>query len=133
MGFLFKVRHDKDLEQADCLVVVILTHGEEGNMLMAQDVLYPAYNLLENFTPTSLSSMAGKPKLFIVQACRGQKLDRGVHLTTKREPNNNVIDFVDSAQLTKTFSYPEFADSLIMTSSHYGMTFSNIGVTSTNM
>ncbi|XP_039441776.1 caspase-1-like [Culex pipiens pallens] len=107
------------LEEADCLVVVILTHGEEGDYLMAQDDRYHLYEFIENFTPTALNSMAGKPKLFIVQACRGKKLDRGVNLRAKLiQADSMPKDVVDSQ--SGVFSYPEFADLMIVMSSHHG-------------
>ncbi|XP_058811447.1 caspase-7-like isoform X2 [Topomyia yanbarensis] len=110
---------DQDLEQADCLIVVILTHGEDGDFVMARDNKYHLYEFIENFTPTALKSMAGKPKLFIVQACRGTKHDRGVQMRVKTlQVDSSGKDMVDS--LAKTFTYPEFADLLVVMSSHHG-------------
>ncbi|XP_055617145.1 caspase-1-like [Toxorhynchites rutilus septentrionalis] len=113
-----KLEFDEDLQDSDCLIVVILTHGEDGDYLMARDNKYHLYRFIENFTPTALKSMAGKPKLFIVQACRGNKIDRGVTLRAKSIQVSNSMDHVDSQ--TEIFVYPEFADLLIMMSSHHG-------------
>lgn len=113
-----KLEYDEDLKQADCLMVFILTHGEEGDKLMAQDDSYNLYKFLENFTPTSLNSMAGKPKLFFIQACRGSKLDRGVQLKAQLIQADCIKDFTDSQ--SETYTYPEFADLLIVMSSHHG-------------
>lgn len=87
---------------------------------MARDGKYHLYEFIENFTPTALNAMAGKPKLFIVQACRGKKLDRGVILRAE-EPQATALatDHVDSS--ARIFVYPEFADFLIVMSSHHGM------------
>ncbi|XP_065085886.1 caspase-1-like [Ochlerotatus camptorhynchus] len=113
-----KLENDADLEKSDCLVVVILTHGEENDMLMAKDGQYSLYKFIENFTPTTLNSMAGKPKLFIVQACRGKKLDHGVQLRASQIQTDSAKDQVDSQ--TKIFTYPEFADLVVVMSSHHG-------------
>lgn len=114
-----RLQVDKDLEEADCLVVIILTHGEDGDYLMAQDDRYHLYEFIENFTPSALNAMAGKPKLFIVQACRGKKLDRGVNLRAKLLQTDSLPkDTVDSQ--SAVFTYPEFADLMIVMSSHHG-------------
>ncbi|KXJ69202.1 caspase-1-like [Aedes albopictus] len=113
-----KLEYDEDLKQADCLMVFILTHGEEGDRLMAQDDSYNLHKFLENFTPTSLNSMAGKPKLFFIQACRGRKLDRGVLLRTTLIQADCGRDMVDSH--SEVYIHPEFADLLVVMSSHHG-------------
>ncbi|XP_065085940.1 caspase-7-like [Ochlerotatus camptorhynchus] len=89
-----KLENDVDLEKSDCLVVVILTRGEENNMLMARDDQYSLYKFIENFAPTTLKSMAGKPKLFIIQAGCGKKAE--------------------------IITYPEFPDLVVIMSSSYG-------------
>ncbi|XP_021694895.1 caspase-7 [Aedes aegypti] len=113
-----KLELDEELHQADCLMVFILTHGEANDKLMAQNDSYNLYEFLEHFTPTALKSMAGKPKLFIVQACRGRKLDRGVQLRAKLIQADCAKDVVDSQSVV--YTYPEFADLLLVMSSHHG-------------
>lgn len=111
------MENDDVLEKSDCLVVVILTHGEPNDLLMARDSEYHLYNFLGNFKPTILNSMAGKPKLFIVQACRGTEPDAGVRLRANLIQSDSGKDQVDSQ--TDIFTYPEFADFLIVMSSHH--------------
>lgn len=118
MMVYFLVELDEELHQADCLMVFILTHGEANDKLMAQNDSYNLYEFLEHFTPTALKSMAGKPKLFIVQACRGRKLDRGVQLRAKLIQADCAKDVVDSQSVV--YTYPEFADLLLVMSSHHG-------------
>ncbi|XP_055587285.1 caspase-1-like [Uranotaenia lowii] len=107
---------DPTLVDCDCLITVILTHGEQDDRLMARDTSYHLYQFIENFTPTALPSMAGKPKLFIVQACRGRSLDNGISLS----PLRLVMDSVDTIGDMEIFTYPECADFLIVMSSHHG-------------
>ncbi|XP_058443416.1 caspase-6-like [Malaya genurostris] len=113
-----KLEADQDLEHSDCLMVVILTHGEEGDFLMASDHRYHLYEFIEHFTPTKLKSMAGKPKIFIVQACRGSKNDRGVLLRARGLQNKYAKDNADSTSSTYTFQ--KSADMLVIMSSHHG-------------
>lgn len=51
----------------DCLMIVVLTHGEEGGFLHAFDGTYNANVLWNPFTPDKCPSLAGKPKLFFIQ------------------------------------------------------------------
>ncbi|XP_065094538.1 caspase-1-like [Ochlerotatus camptorhynchus] len=104
-GIAVNLENNADLKTSDCLVVVILTHGEENDMLMAKDKAYNLYEFIEKFTPTTLKSMAGKPKLFIIQACRGVPM------------GYSGRDQVDSK--VEIFTYPEFADLVVVRSSQH--------------
>ncbi|XP_052564286.1 caspase-1-like [Culex pipiens pallens] len=114
-----KLDDDKELYDADCLMVVILTHGRQGDALMASDQLYHLYDLIDQFTPLALPSMAGKPKIFIVQACRGDREDSGVNLYVVNNHGLSCTQEDNLGSQTHTFTYPEYADLLIMMSSHY--------------
>lgn len=61
---------------AQCLIVAILSHGEEGGLLHgSDDVLIDIKELADLFTGHKCSSLVGKPKLFFIQACRGKMFD----------------------------------------------------------
>jgi len=57
----------EDHSDADCLLVTVLTHGERSQFLHAQDSLYSVDNLWLPFTADKCMSLAGKPKIFIIQ------------------------------------------------------------------
>uniref|UniRef100_A0A8D8D4C5 Caspase n=1 Tax=Culex pipiens TaxID=7175 RepID=A0A8D8D4C5_CULPI len=100
-------------------MVVILTHGNQDDTLMAKDQSYKLYELIDQFSPTHLPSMAGKPKIFMVQACRGGRDDLGVNLyVVKNDSSCTQEDSLCSE--TRVFTYPRYADLLIMMASHYG-------------
>ncbi|XP_072943933.1 caspase-1-like [Epargyreus clarus] len=79
---------DMDHSENDCLVIAVLTHGEMG-MLYAKDTHYKPDNLWYYFTADKCPSLAGKPKLFFIQACQGDKLDGGVTLTNRTETDGS--------------------------------------------
>ena len=60
-----------DHTDADCFACVILSHGENG-VVYGVDKEIEMDELIKPFKTNS--SLAGKPKLFIIQACRGTKL-----------------------------------------------------------
>ena len=58
---------EEDHSDADCLLVTVLTHGETSKFLYAQDSLYNVEDLWLPFTGDKCRSLAGKPKIFIIQ------------------------------------------------------------------
>jgi caspase-like apoptosis-related cysteine protease len=58
---------EEDHSDADCLLVTVLTHGETSKFLHAQDTLYNVEELWLPFTADKCLSLAGKPKIFIIQ------------------------------------------------------------------
>lgn len=73
----------KDHSECDCFVLVILSHGEEG-IVYGTDQTVEIKDLTRYFKGDTCSSLIGKPKIFIIQACRGYQTDPGVSV--------NVID-----------------------------------------
>lgn len=63
----------------DCIAIVILSHGEHG-YIYAKDVQYKLDNIWHYFTSHICPTLAGKPKLFFIQACQGDRLDSGIML-----------------------------------------------------
>lgn len=60
----------------DCFICAILTHGKE-NVLFGYDGKISLETLIEPFKRNNNPSLARKPKLFFIQACRGTKFDDG--------------------------------------------------------
>jgi len=89
-----------DHSDEDCILVFVLSHGEQG-ILYASDQLYKPDKLWTHFTADKCPSLAGKPKMFFVQACQGDQLDHGVRMVTTEHDG------------TSTFKVPNHADFLI--------------------
>lgn len=70
----------QDHADCDCFVLVLLSHGEQG-IIYSRDSAYKPDTLWSKFTPDLCPTLAGKPKLFFIQACQGDRLDGGVRLT----------------------------------------------------
>lgn len=92
-----------DHSQHDCLIVAILSHGDLG-MLYAHDTSYKNDSIWSYFTADKCPTLAGKPKLFFIQACQGDKLDSGTTLKERTETDG---------QPTSTFRIPSQADILV--------------------
>lgn len=92
-----------DHSQHDCLFIAVLSHGELG-LLYAHDTSYKPDSIWAYFTSDKCPTLAGKPKLFFIQACQGDKLDAGITLKERTETDG---------QPTSTFRIPSQADFLI--------------------
>jgi hypothetical protein len=56
-----------ELKKYDCLVVFVLTHGDESEIIYAKDRRYYVKELVEPFTGRNCIQLANKPKLFFIQ------------------------------------------------------------------
>lgn len=87
----------------DCILICVLSHGEMG-ILYAKDTFYKPEMLWHSFTADRCPSLAGKPKMFFIQACQGDKLDGGVLMSNRTETDGPG---------QATFRIPIHADFLI--------------------
>ena len=75
---ILKALSEEDHTDADCLLVAVFTHGDSYGRLNDSDgTSYLQSKLWQPFLETDttrVSSLAGKPKIFIIQACRGGKV-----------------------------------------------------------
>ncbi|CAG7833096.1 unnamed protein product [Allacma fusca] len=103
---------DEDHRSRDCLVVAIMSHGEKNHILLRDETLVPLSLILEVFQTDKCPTLAGKPKIFIIQACRGKGCDTGTRLYSKEFVSNPCqMDVTDSG----AFCYlnPNSADSFV--------------------
>ncbi|KAK8733635.1 hypothetical protein OTU49_006399 [Cherax quadricarinatus] len=94
-----------DHSDCDMLAVIFMSHGEQ-DILWGKDGHIKAEFLFESFQGDQCKTLAGKPKLFFIQACRGENLDAGVTLVRSRPS-----DETDSGYLS--YKIPNTADYLI--------------------
>ncbi|XP_074084829.1 caspase-6-like isoform X5 [Macrotis lagotis] len=80
---------------ADCFLCVFLSHGE-GNHIYAYDAKIDIQKLTSLFKGDNCQSLVGKPKIFVIQACRGDQHDVPVI------PLDVVDCQPDSADINKT-------------------------------
>ena len=68
---------ERDFSKNDCLFFVILSHGKQEGILGVDDEPISLAAMADLFTADKCPTLKGKPKIFIVQACRGDKDDPG--------------------------------------------------------
>ncbi|KAK2586714.1 hypothetical protein KPH14_011749 [Odynerus spinipes] len=96
----------------DCICIFVLTHGHSHDLLYAKDVPYKSDYIWKRFTADVCTSLAGKPKLFFFQACRGEEWQEPVELRS-----NSEITVTDSVA---SYNIPTHADFLIAHSTAQG-------------
>lgn len=76
---LFKMKEvaSEDHSDADCFVCAILSHGEE-RCVYGYDGAIEMDKLVAPLKGNACKTLAGKPKIFFIQACRGTSLDQGM-------------------------------------------------------
>ncbi|CAG0906248.1 unnamed protein product, partial [Darwinula stevensoni] len=72
---LIDIASSKELKNHDCFILCFLSHGKEGR-LYAKDKSFDEKKLWNRFY--DCEALVGKPKLFFIQACRGNYYDDGM-------------------------------------------------------
>ena len=105
---ILKEVQEDDHSDADCVLVVMMTHGDkEGFLYDSRGWKFTPSKLWTPFTADLCPSLAGKPKIFLVQACQGNKLDGVVKMSS----NNKKFS---------SYELPIHADFLVATSTISG-------------
>ncbi|CAH1240767.1 CASP9 [Branchiostoma lanceolatum] len=79
----------------DCCVVVLLSHGGQGGIFGTDSGVIRFTEILQKFDGENCPALIGKPKLFFVQACRGDDKDTGVS-----SPDSGIPGSADTHQST---------------------------------
>ncbi|XP_033125401.1 caspase-3-like isoform X3 [Anneissia japonica] len=76
--------------QYDCFIFAVLTHGINGALYTVDERLVQVDDILKCFSGEGCPTLTGKPKIFFIQACRGEMFDQGVEATDS--PDGSSVD-----------------------------------------
>lgn len=65
-------------KHGDAFICCILSHGLKGAVLGIDEEPLSIEQILRTFEATNQSTLTGKPKVFLIQACQGKQDQRGV-------------------------------------------------------
>ncbi|NWY50134.1 CASP8 protein, partial [Chionis minor] len=82
----------KDHKDKDCFVCCILSHGKKGIIYGVDGQEVPIQELTTSFTGQKCRSLAGKPKVFFVQACQGDAYQKGVTIETDSGEQDSSVE-----------------------------------------
>ncbi|CAG2211973.1 CASP7 [Mytilus edulis] len=80
-----RVKRQLIKKPVDCFALVILSHGTE-NGVYATDQFMRTEDIVETFNATNCPPLRFKPKIVIIQSCRGTTLSRGINVGLQ-DPN----------------------------------------------
>ncbi|XP_069948040.1 caspase-1 [Cherax quadricarinatus] len=113
----------KDHSICDALVIVVVSQGgwddiTNNEYICTSDDTFYTRDIWNYFTPEKCPSLAGKPKLFFIEAWRGNNVEKGVLL----KPKKALSVQVDSkASTNEDYVIPLYADTLVFWASYPGM------------
>ncbi|XP_030573655.1 caspase-3 [Drosophila novamexicana] len=103
----------EDHSENDCFVLVVMSHGSEGKVY-AKDMSYPVERLWNPFLGDSCKTLVNKPKLFFIQACRGENLEKAVEFTSFSVMTRDLAaPAATPAVQPVTYAIPSTADMLV--------------------
>ncbi|XP_016342972.1 caspase-8-like isoform X4 [Sinocyclocheilus anshuiensis] len=107
----------RDHTPADCVVCCVLSHGRVEGICGVDGEIVTFRELIETLSPNECPSLCKKPKLFFIQACRGNDNQPAAFPQTCSEDEDML--FSDAA--VPRDSIPEMADYLLAMSTvpHY--------------
>ncbi|NXP63116.1 CASP8 protein, partial [Chloropsis cyanopogon] len=103
-------QHVQDHKDRNCFICCILSHGKSGAICGTDDKLVSIRLLTSHFTAKQCPQLAAKPKLFFIQACQGDNIQRPVYVDTDG-PTPDLSCVQEGVSLSE--SIPEEADFLL--------------------
>ncbi|KFM82851.1 Caspase-1, partial [Stegodyphus mimosarum] len=100
---IYKVA-EEDHSKNSCFVCCVLSHGESGK-LYGSDAKYKTEDLFAPFRSDICPTLTGKPKIFFISACQGNKFDYGVSVKCNLVTDSSGVQEV-------TYRIPTHADFL---------------------
>lgn len=89
MNHLMMDYASKDYSRFDCFMCVIMTHGDVDHVIYGtDDAANKLHNLISPFKDSR--SLRGKPKMFVIQSCRGTKDE--TRLSERNYPGGHARD-----------------------------------------
>nr|XP_003925706.3 caspase-8 isoform X1 [Saimiri boliviensis boliviensis] len=107
---ILQIYQRMDHSNKDCFICCILSHGDKGIIYGTDGREAPIYELTSQFTGLKCPSLAGKPKVFFIQACQGDNYQKGIPVETDSEKQPYLEMDLSSPQ---TRYIPDEADFLL--------------------
>ncbi|XP_052047904.1 caspase-8 [Apodemus sylvaticus] len=100
----------KDHKNKDCFICCILSHGDQGVIYGTDGKEASICELTSYFTGSKCPSLAGKPKIFFIQACQGNNFQKAVPDEAGFEQQHDMLEADSSSH--KNY-IPDEADFLL--------------------
>ncbi|XP_054847782.1 caspase-14-like [Eublepharis macularius] len=102
----FRDSINKFAEDVSCCLVVLMSHGNGSGQILGRDMKpVSVEKIFEYFNNIECPKLQKKPKIFIIQACRGKERDFGVKADSEPMDDSNDDDFASSRKLPTASDY----------------------------
>ncbi len=99
---IFQAASLRDHCESDSFVCCILSHGVEGKVYGCDSTSIRLDDLTEKLNAYNCKTLAGKPKLFFIQACRGALREAGVRIAC----DGGVLEVPNKADCLFSYATP---------------------------
>lgn len=89
-----------------------MSHGTEGKVY-AKDMSYPVERLWNPFLGDNCKTLKNKPKIFFIQACRGENLEKAVEYSSFAVMTRELAPAAPAVVQPITYAIPSTADMLV--------------------
>ncbi|XP_020826549.1 caspase-8 isoform X1 [Phascolarctos cinereus] len=83
---------DRNHDGKDCFICCLLSHGDRGTIYGIDGQEVAIKDLTSYFSSSKCPSLAGKPKVFFIQACQGKTIQSGITLDTDSEQQRESLE-----------------------------------------
>ncbi|XP_023568078.1 caspase-8 isoform X2 [Octodon degus] len=81
-----------DHSKRDCFICCVLSHGGRGVIYGTDGQEVPISELTSYFTGSKCPSLAGKPKVFFIQACQGENYQKAIPVETDSDESKSYLE-----------------------------------------
>ena len=103
----------EDHQRYSAFVLILLSHGDKGGVVYCSDgAPITLKKISDFFTAANCPSLINKPKLFFVQACRGQEPNQVVKITGQQSIGYQARPMVTTDSIVEKLSSVDTAPNL---------------------
>ncbi|XP_038218602.1 caspase-3-like [Zerene cesonia] len=104
----------RDFTDYGCVAIAVLTHGTRDGILRARDQQLTEFDIIDALKTHNKPTLITKPKLLIIQACRGARDIQGVVVGRSAKIRRDIDDDFNP------YTLPVEADMFVLHSSYMG-------------
>jgi len=94
LAVLREFANNQDHREMDMMILAVLSHGRDGQIIASDGLVVETEDIYAKFNNSNCPLLQGKPKFFIVQACRGDDTDvsfpENVEMFSDLTPKRNL-------------------------------------------
>lgn len=86
-------------------MIIFLTYGEGNDKMMAADHPFTLKDILHTLQPNKMKELTGKPKIIMINASRGNKLNKAVPINASAVPAATEAEQSVETKISSSVAY----------------------------